>query len=212
VNSSKKPKLRGWIHQEAFFLSLGACLVMLTQTKDGTAFVASLVYSFSLLFLFAISAIYHRPHWAPKPRALLKRFDHCAIFILIAGTFTPVCLLGLSKESGEHLLLVVWSAALIGVAQSIFWVKAPKWFNGVLYVFVGWLLLPYSSEVQQSLGLNNVLLLVAGGVAYTVGAVFYVLKKPNFRAGVFGYHELFHVLTVIGAGLHFIVVYRLVAR
>lgn len=185
---------------------------MLTQTKDSTAFFSSLIYAFSLLFLFGVSAIYHRPHWEPKPRALLKRFDHSAIFILIAGSSTPVCLLGLSKETGEHLLLLVWSAALIGVLQSIFWVKAPKWFNGVFYVFVGWLLLPHLSEVNQALGLNSVLLLLAGGIAYTVGAVFYVLKKPNFRVGVFGYHELFHVMTVVGAAFHFVVIYRLVTN
>jgi hemolysin III len=204
-----KPILRGWIHQEAFFLSLGACILLVAQTKNHTALVGSIIYSFGLLFCFGVSAIYHRPHWEQKPRALLKKFDHCAIFILIAGSATPVCLLGLPKETGDHLLLVIWTAALIGVFQSIFWAKAPKWFTSLFYICVGALVTPYASELKQSLGQSGLLLILSGGIAYIVGAVFYVLKKPNFKPGVFGYHELFHIMTVIGAALHFIAIYRI---
>lgn len=205
-----KPTLRGWVHQEAFFVSLGACLVMISLTKNRIAFFASLVYSAALLFQFGVSAIYHRPHWEPIPRARMKRLDHSAIFILIAGTFTPVCLLGLSKASGTHLLIVMWTVAFVGTLQSIFWVKAPKWLNGLLYIGAGWLIFPYASDLKQSLGQNGFLLILQGGIAYTIGALFYVFKKPNLRPGVFGYHELFHVMTVIGATLHFIAVFPLV--
>ncbi len=207
--TSTKPALRGYIHQEAFFFSLGACLILLAETKNNVELIGSSVYSFGLLFLFGMSAIYHRPHWPPNRRALLKRFDHCAIFFLIAGTFTPVCLLGLPKASGDHLLIVIWSAAFLGVIQSIFWVKAPKWMNGLIYICVGWLLLPYTMELKKSIGQTGLNLLFAGGITYTVGALFYILKKPNLKPGIFGYHELFHLMTVVAACLHFAVIYKL---
>jgi len=183
---------------------------MIAQTQGPLALISGAVYSFGLLFLFGVSAIYHRPYWDPKPRAMLGRLDHSAIFILIAGTFTPVCLLGMPKASGDQLLILIWSAAVLGSLQSIFWVTAPKWLNGIVYVCVGWLVIPYMGELRESLGRDGFLLILFGGIAYTVGAVFYVLKKPNLRPGVFGYHELFHVMTIIGAALQFIPIYRLI--
>ncbi len=210
AKASVKPALRGYFHQEAFFLSLGACILLIAKSTNHTSLVASAIYSFGLLFLFGISAIYHRPHWEPKPRALLKRFDHSAIFILIAATFTPFCLLGLPEKDGNHLLALIWITALIGIAQSIFWVRAPKWFTALFYIGMGWLIYPYSTELKQSLGSTDVVLVITGGLIYTVGAVFYATKRPNIVPGVFGYHELFHLCTILGAGFHFVVIYRLI--
>ncbi|MDZ4675940.1 MAG: hemolysin III family protein [Oligoflexia bacterium] len=207
---SKKPLLRGYLHQEAFFVALGACVLLIAKSSNQTSLLASLIYSLCLLLLFGISTVYHRPHWNPKGRALMKRFDHSAIFLLIAGTFTPICLLALSEKDGSQLLIVIWSAALLGIIQSIFWIKAPKWFTALFYVIMGWIAIPYFHEMQLTLGINNMLLVASGGVVYTVGAVFYAMKKPNFVPGVFGYHELFHLFTIIGVILHFIVVYRLI--
>jgi hemolysin III len=206
----KKPILRGYLHQEAFFISLGACALLIAKSTNQTSLIASLLYSFGLLSLFGVSAIYHRPHWQPKPRALLKRLDHSAIFLLIAGSFTPICLLALTPEKGQHLMIVIWSVAVAGVLQSVFWVKAPKWLTAVFYVAMGWLVLPYLSELRESLGLQNLILLAAGGAAYTVGAVFYAVKRPKLSPRVFGYHELFHALTIVGAALQFVVVYKLI--
>jgi hemolysin III len=205
-----KPRLRGYIHQEAFFLALGACALLILKSTNRTTLVASVTYSFGLLLLFGTSAIYHRPFWQPRPRALLKRFDHSAIFLLIAGTFTPLCLLALSDSDGRRLLWVIWLTALVGIFQSIFWSKAPKWFTAIFYVAAGWLAAPYVGELKVSLGLVNLWLIVSGGVVYTVGAVFYAMKRPKLSPHTFGYHELFHLLTVIAATLHFAVVYQLI--
>jgi hemolysin III len=211
VNSvGTKPLLRGYLHQEAFFIALGACALLIAKSGSEKALVASIIYSVALLLLFGISAIYHRPHWEPKPRAVMKRLDHSAIFVQIAGTFTPICLLALPEEQGRRLLILIWIAALIGILQAVFWVKAPKWITVLFYVIMGWQALPYLSLLQSTLGFNYLALLAAGGVVYTVGAVFYAMKKPNFAPGYFGYHELFHLFTIIGAAFHFIVVYQLI--
>jgi hemolysin III len=208
--SLTKPILRGHLHQAAFFAALGACTLLIASSPDGTTLAASSVYSFGLLFLFGFSAIYHRPHWQPKERAILKRIDHSAIFLLIAGTTTPIALLALPEQAGEKLLWVIWSAALVGVAQSVFWVSAPKWVTAVLCIGVGWLSLPFLDLIVQKLTIVEVLLLVVGGIFYSVGAVFYAVKRPNFFPGIFGYHELFHLFTIVAAIFHFIVIYNLI--
>lgn len=207
---TQKPLLRGYFHQEAFFVALGACVMLVTKSTSTRTLIASGIYSLGLLLLFGISAIYHRPHWEAAPRALLKRFDHSAIFTLIAGTFTPLCLLALPETLGYPLLKMIWGAALVGIGQSIFWVRAPKWFTAVFYVLVGWLVFPYLGELRTSLGQANVALILTGGIVYTIGAVFYALKRPNFNPAVFGYHELFHIFTIVGAAFHFAVIDQLI--
>lgn len=207
---NKKPLLRGTIHQEAFFVALGACAVMIAQSSTPKSWTASLIYSLGLLLMFGISALYHRPHWEPEPRKLMKRLDHSAIFIQIAGTATPICLLALPEKDGFQFLTINWVVAFAGVLQSIFWVKAPKFVTAILYIAMGWLAVPYLSELKTSLGMTNVLLILAGGLFYTVGAVFYATKKPKLVPHIFGYHELFHLFTVIAAALHFIVIYQLI--
>jgi hemolysin III len=210
IKSTQKPLLRGYLHQEAFYTTLGACALLIAKANNNISIFSSIIYSFGLLFLFGISAFYHRPQWSPKSRALLKKLDHCAIFILIASTFTPICFLALPAKEGHQLLLVVWIAAVAGIFQSVFWVKAPKIVTAVFYVVMGWFALPYISELKDSLGTNKLALVVLGGVAYTVGAVFYATKRPRLRPEIFGYHELFHLLTIVGALLHFIVIYQLI--
>lgn len=209
-NPLKKPYLRGRLHQAAFFITLVAAVFLLFRSRDSMTLISSLIYIFGLLFLFGVSSFYHIPHWDPKPRAFLKRIDHSAIFILIACTFTPLCLLALPQASGRQLLVIIWTAAVLGIFQSIFWVKAPKWVTSLLYVIMGWLALPYLSQFKETLGSNQIILIVSGGVVYTVGALFYALKKPNFKPDFFGYHELFHLFTIIGAFLHFAVIYQLI--
>lgn len=205
-----KPLLRGYFHQEAFFIALGASALLIAKANTDRALVASIVYAIGLLLMLGISALYHRPTWQPAARALMKRLDHSAIFVQIAGTFTPICLLALVDEQGIRLLVVVWAAAVLGIAQSVLWAKAPKWLSAILYVTLGWFALPYLGELKLALGPANLFLLAGGGVAYTIGAVFYASKRPNLFPGIFGYHELFHALTIVGALLHFIVVYQLI--
>lgn len=205
-----KPLLRGHLHQAAFFIYFGACALLIAQTKTSLTLICSLVFSFGLLTLFGVSALYHRPTWEPKGRSVMKRLDHSAIFLLIAGTFTPVCLLALPPDEGAKLLTVVWVAAVAGIAQAVFWTTAPKWFTASFYIAVGWLIAPYWNELSYSLGTTHLYMLAAGGIAYTLGAVFYATKRPKLMPEIFGYHELFHALTIVGATLHFVVVYSLV--
>lgn len=206
----QKPILRGYFHQESFFFFLGAGCLLMAKASTNTALFAAGIYVLGLLLLFGTSAIYHRPHWQPARRKLLKRFDHSAIFVVIAGTFTPICLLALSKQTGNQLLFIIWIAAFIGVMQSIFWVKAPKYITAIFYIIMGWLAVPYFAEFKAALGLTQFYLIVCGGIVYTVGAIFYALKKPKLNPAYFGYHELFHIFTIIGASLHFVVIYRLI--
>jgi hemolysin III len=200
----EKPLLRGVSHQAAFFFALGAGLMLLNQTKNLTEFISILVYSLSLCFLFGVSALYHLPNWAKSYRVWMKRLDHCAIYLLIAGTGTPICLLGLKGESGKHLLMLTWSMALFGLFQSLVWVHAPKWVSALLYLIAGWLVVPFWSEIKEALSFNQILFIILGGVAYSVGAFFYALKKPNPIPRVLGYHELFHFLVIVGAFFQFL--------
>lgn len=208
--SMTKPLLRGHIHQESFFLAFGACAMLVAKSSTSLSFAASLIYSLCLVSLFGISAVYHRPTWDPRTRAILRRIDHSAIYLLIAGCFTPVCLLALPEASGLKLLKIVYVAVAVGVVKSIFWSHAPKWFSSLLYTCVGALFIPYLSELNQGLGFGNMVMIWTGCIAYFIGGLCYAFKRPNFFPEVFGHHELFHFFTVVGAFLHFLVMYRLI--
>ena len=205
-----KPLLRGHSHQAAFFFAFGACSVLLLNAHGSRAVVAALIYSLSLIGLFGISALYHRPTWPPKQRMWMRRLDHGAIYILIAGTATPICLMALSADAGVKLLQLIWSAALFGIIQSLFWVTAPKWVSSRLYVGVGFLVMPFFPELKASLSMNDVWLILTGGAVYITGAIIYALKRPNPNPNIFGYHEIFHLLVIAGAGIHFLVIYKLI--
>jgi hemolysin III len=208
--TTTKPLLRGHFHQALFFVFLGACSLLILKSHIQVEYVATIIFSLGALSMFGVSALYHRIHWSTKLRLMMRRLDHSVIYVMIAGTFTPVCLLGLQGESGRNLLIGVWFVASLGILQSLFFVNIPKILSAVLYLFVGFLILPYLNDLIPALGLTNLLLLVFGGVAYTIGAVCYGLKYPVLKPVVFGYHEVFHILVGVGAILHFMVVYHLV--
>lgn len=206
----ERPILRGHLHQAAFFTALGACILLVMKSTNAITLVASLVFSFGLLLLLATSSLYHRIYWKPPLYEVMKRIDHSAIFVLIAGTFTPICLLALPPEDGNRLLIIVWSTALVGILKSIFWVRSPKALSAIMYVVMGWLVLPYLGDLKDSLGILKIALLACGGVAYTVGALFYAFRRPNLFPNIFEHHELFHLFTIIGAAFHFSVIYALI--
>ena len=208
---TNKPRLRGYLHQEAFFFAAGACALLIAKATSGVSIFATSVYSATLMIMFGVSAIYHRPQWHPRPRAIMKRLDHSSIFLLIAGTATPVALLALPRETGRNLMLAIWSGALVGVVQSIFFPQAPKWVSACLAILVGWISLPFLGALIANLSSLQIWLLVVGGILYTLGALAYAFKKPNFFPSTFGYHELFHLLTILAAAMHFIVVFKMVA-
>lgn len=205
-----KPLMRGHFHQAAFFIALGACAMLLARSHDVMTSIAILIYSLSLISLFGISALYHRIHWRERARAWMRRLDHSAIFFLIAGTGTPICLLGIPGDGGNKLLVAFWVAATAGILQSLVWIKAPKWISAILYVAMGWIVSPFLSELQSKIGPTNITLLVTGGIIYSLGALVYAAKLPNPSPKFFGYHEIFHVMVVIAAGCHFVVVSDLV--
>jgi hemolysin III len=205
-----KPRLRGVLHQWAASCALGAGVVLISMAPTRRTAAAAALYALSLVVLFAISATYHRVSWSARARAWMRRLDHASIFLLIAGTYTPVAMVGLAEDSGNSLLLAIWGGALVGVLQSLFWVKAPKALTAALAVAVGWTMVPYLAEARRALGVGEMSLLVGGGVVYTLGALAYALKRPDPRPGVFGYHEVFHALTIVGAALHFAAVLSIV--
>lgn len=205
----EKPLLRGVSHEIAAFVALLAWVALVTAATPGRGRFAATVYGATLTALFTISALYHRPTWAPRPRLLWRRLDHSAIFLLIAGTYTPLCLL-LGGAAGTAELAVVWGGAALGVGQSIAWPRAPKPLIAVVYVALGWVVVPVIPALLRVLGGPSLALLAAGGLAYTVGAVVYAVRRPDPFPRVFGYHEVFHALVVVAAACHFAVAARAV--
>lgn len=204
-----KPLTRGYIHQAAFFIAMGACALLLTKSYNTTAFFANLIYSLTLIGMYGISALYHRPMWSRSNYLLLRSIDHAAIFALIAGTATPICLIGLKTPLGQQLLYIIWGVAAMGMFLAIFWTQGPKWTRALLYVTFGWLIIPYFPAIKAGLGVFDMQLLLIGGILYTVGAVIYALKRPNPFPQTFGYHEIFHLFIVIASIFHFKVIYNL---
>jgi hemolysin III len=200
-----KPLLRGVSHEIAAAFA-GAGAVALVQGSTGQrGALAAAVYGFALTAQFAISALYHRPSWTDRPRLLMRRLDHAAIFMLIAGTYTPFCLL-LPPATGRPLLALVWAGAGAGMMLSVLWPLAPKWLMALLTVALGWAVVPTFPAMLAAIGWKGISLLGAGGIAYTVGAVVYATRWPDPNPRVFGYHEVFHVLVIAAAICHYIAV------
>lgn len=198
-----KPRLRGVSHQIFFFVAViaGAILVHGAPTPRGTWGAA--VYATSLALLLGVSATYHRVDWQPRPRAWMRRLDHSAIFILIAGTYTPLCL---ALEESRWPLMMIWGVAAVGTFKSILWPGAPKWVMAGLGIAMGWGGLYLTPTIEARAGLAGLGMVLLGGLFYSAGAVIYALKRPNPVPGVFGYHEVFHALVVAAAALHFAVI------
>jgi len=198
-----KPRLRGVSHEWAFFLSLGlgAALIAAADTPQATLAVA--IYAVSLSALFGTSALYHRVEWRPKARVWMRRLDHSMIFLLIAGTYTPFALLVLSGPLADAILAVVWVGAILGAIVEIVWIDHPKWVAAIIYVSLGWVALIAFPGLWEEMGVAGTLLVAAGGLLYTVGAVVYATQRPNPNPRVFGYHEVFHLFVIAAAAAHF---------
>lgn len=205
-----KPLLRGHFHQAMFFAAVGAFTPLILRSRESQHFISLLIYAACAIIMFGISTLYHRVTWTPKRRALWKKFDHCGIYLMIAGTCTPVASIGLSAESSKILLTTIWLVALAGIVQSIFFTNIPKFVSSILYLITGYLVVPYFSELHATIGMENSSLIIAGGVVYSIGAITYALKKPILKPHIFGYHEFFHILINIGAIIHFLVINDLV--
>ena len=200
-----RPRLRGLLHLGAFVvtLALGVTLVGLAGSEDWPAFA---VYGLAVSALFGVSALYHRGRWQPAVRARLQRLDHSMILVLIAGTYTPVCVYVLDGRLGTALLAVVWGGALAGAALELRPKPMPRGVIVGVSIALGWVAVLAMPSVADGLGWVATALVGLGGVLYTLGAVIYARRRPDPLPATFGYHELFHALTIAGAGLHYAVI------
>ena len=199
-----KPRLRGVSHEWAFFVSLvlGAGLIVAAKTPKATLAVA--IYAVSLSALLGTSALYHRVEWKrPEVRRWMRRLDHSMIFFLIAGTYTPFALLVLDGPLADAILLVVWVGAIAGAVVEMVWIDHPKWVAALIYMSLGWVAAVSFPQLWEDMGVTGTLLVAAGGLLYTAGAVVYATQRPNPNPRVFGYHEIFHLFVIFAAAAHF---------
>jgi hemolysin III len=201
-----KPRWRGVLHQYAFFASLGSGTLLVLLAATTRASIAAAVYATSISALFGVSALYHRVTWTTTARRRMRRLDHAMIFLLIAGTYTPVGLLVLHGTLAAVVLAVVWGGALTGIALELAWMGSPRWLGGVVYLALGWVAIVAMPQLFARLGVAGGLLLVAGGLVYSAGAAVYALRRPDPLPAVFGYHEVFHLLVIAGVAAHFLAI------
>jgi hemolysin III len=207
LDPTLKPRLRGVLHQWAFAVSLAAGAGLVLAAGSARARIAVTVYALSVAALFGTSALYHRVNWRTLgARRWMRRLDHTMIFVLIAGTYTPLGLLVLRGTLGVVILVAVWSAVLAGAVFKLVWIDAPGWLGAATYVAIGWIALVALPELLDRLGVAAFAALALGGVLYSVGAVIYAHKRPDPVPTVFGYHELFHLLVILAAALQYAVI------
>ncbi|WP_188546164.1 PAQR family membrane homeostasis protein TrhA [Rhodococcoides trifolii] len=206
--------MRGWIHLYAFAVAVvcGVVLIALSYSLvSASAGFATTVYAVTICGLFGISATYHRVQWKTvASRTWMKRADHSMIFLFIAGSYTPFAVLGLSSATATKVLIVVWAGALAGVALKMLWPTGPSWVGVPLYLLLGWAIVPVAGQLTHNVGVAPMVLLLLGGVFYSVGAVLYATKWPNPWPTTFGHHEFFHAATVVAALAHYIAIFLVV--
>ena len=196
-----RPTWRGWIHAGTFPVTIAAGIVLIALAHGAPAKWASAVFMLTSMLLFGNSALYHRFDWRPRTKVLLKRIDHANIFLLIAGTYTPLAVLALPPSKGILLLSLVWAGALVGIGFRVFWITAPRWLYVPIYVALGWAAVAYVVDLLNA-NVAMMILVLIGGLLYTIGAVIYGMKRPNPFPGRFGFHEIFHSLTVLAFLCH----------
>ncbi len=205
-----KPRHRGRLHQFTFFASIPAGVIIVLLARGATGYVAASLYAASVAALFGTSAAYHRGRWSPAIRLRMQQADHAMIFVLIAGSYTPITLLALRPVWGITMLAIAWTVAVVGVTLTF-----TKWHfmdrnSGYLYVAFGWVMVVALPVIFEALSATQLVLLFAGGMFYTVGAIFFGMERPRLRPQTFGFHELWHVMTVAAAGCHYALIVSLV--
>ena len=189
------PKLRGWFHLGATPIVIIASLILFILSKSSLKFAVA-IYSLTAILLFSVSAVYHRVPWSPAKKKIWRRFDHANINLLIAGSYTPFAVTLLDGRDRTILLSVVWVGAAAGVAMRVFWLGAPRWLYVANYLLLGWVAVAYMPQLYRAGGLWILLPIIIGGLFYSVGAIFYALKRPGRDAKYFGFHELFHIFVL----------------
>lgn len=189
------PKLRGWFHLGATPIVIIASLILFILSKSSLKFAVA-IYSLTAILLFSVSAVYHRVPWSPAKKKIWRRFDHANINLLIAGSYTPFAVTLLEGRDRTILLSVVWVGAAAGVAMRVFWLGAPRWLYVANYLLLGWVAVAYMPQLYRAGGLWILLPIIIGGLFYSIGAIFYALKRPGRDAKYFGFHELFHIFVL----------------
>jgi hemolysin III len=206
-----RPRLRGWLHLWAFAVSVAAGITLVSvvaATRGAEAALATAIYAVTVCLLFGISATYHRVNWTrPSRHALLARLDHSMIFVFIAGTYTPFAVLAMSERTGRIVLTVVWLGAVAGVLLKTSWITAPRWLGVPLYLALGWVAVFVAPSLLTHGGVATFVLVIVGGLIYTFGGIVYGLKRPDPWPRTFGYHEVFHLCTVVAAACHMVAIW-----
>ena len=211
VEAAQRPSLRGVLHAVAFVVSCVVGALFVAHAPAGRDLAAA-VFAVTASLMLGTSALYHRITWPPNRRLWMRRADHAALFLLIAGTYTPVALIGLHGAWRPTVLAVVWSGAVLATLTKVCWVGAPKWLSAALGIALGWVALVALPQLAHNEGLAPLFLLVAGGVAYTAGAVVYAVRRPDPLPRVFGYHELFHALTIVALSCQYVAIAVFIVR
>lgn len=206
VTYGERPLLRGILHQGAFVVALVVGALLIVAADGGRQRVAAAVFAASVVTMLGASTLYHRVTWSPRMRPWMRRIDHAGIYLLIAGTYTPVGLLSLHGTLQRVTLAIIWGGALIAIALKFAWVSAPKWLAAVTGIALGWAGVAALPQVADTAGLTPVILLGVGGIAYTAGAIVYALRRPDPVPHIFGYHELFHALTLVAVACQYVAI------
>ncbi len=200
-----KPRLRGVFHEVAFYVAVVAGIVLVATAESGRARLAAAVFASCVAACFGFSALYHRPTWQPRARSWLARLDHAGIYLLIAGTYTPFGLLVLSHNWAVAVLSIVWTGSLAAILLKLFWPATPKKLSAALGLVLGWIAVIAFSQFLK-LPVPALVLIAIGGAAYSVGAIVYARKKPDPIPHILGYHEVFHLLTILAAGCFYVTI------
>nr|WP_312577296.1 hemolysin III family protein [Sedimentibacter sp.] len=215
MNKDKKEITSALTHLGgAIFALIGMIMLLYNaiRSHNTMSIIAFIIFGLSMILLYSTSTIYHFIDSSKqKAKLVMRKLDHIMIFVLISGTYTPICLLALKNTVGYTLLSVVWGITLIGVFIKIFWINAPRWVSSGLYIGMGWISVLVFAPLVRSMALGGIIWLVLGGVMYTVGGVIYGLKKPDINKPWFGFHELFHLFVLAGTFCHFLMMYFYVA-
>ncbi|MDW5298673.1 MAG: hemolysin III family protein [Sedimentibacter sp.] len=211
MNTDKKELTSALTHLGGAVFGIIGTFFLLSHAKNSNntmTAVAYLIFGLSMILLYSASTIYHFIDKSKaKAKLIMRKLDHIMIFVLIAGTYTPICLLVLDKTTGYRLLTLVWTITIIGALIKLFWIKAPNWVSSVLYITMGWLAVLVLSPLVNNMLPRGVIWLITGGISYTVGGVIYGIKRPNINKTYFGFHELFHLFVLAGTFCHFVMIY-----
>lgn len=210
-----KPRLRGVIHHYSAYVAAAAGLVLVVgaaMLRGPGAALACAVYALTVVGVFSVSAVYHRIPWkSVRTQLRMKRADHSMIFLFIAGTYTPFCVLALPSPVGWWVLGIVWAGALSGIVLKTSWPDAPRWLGTAIYILLGWVIVAVTPTLVTHTSITVMVLLATGGVLYSVGGILFAARWPNPWPTTFGHHEIFHACTAVAAVLHYVAVWMVVA-